>query len=273
MKTAIIGIGRWGSVLLKQLRNQSEVKYGCDSKSDLDKVFNDPEVDAVFVSTPTSTHFDIARRVLESEKHLFLEKPCTENSVDLEKLVNISKEKNLKFAVGYEFPHHPACQKLRSLISEKKIKSIHLEWYKWGTFIDNTVRHLLCHDVSVLKSLGITGLSPALHHKTKIISDTDIIWTDFKNDQNIYIESNINRVSAFKNKAITVLIEDGGFLWNNDELFEINKEKEELKKIEIDEITPVAAEISDFLTSVKENRQPLINGEFALAIYKVIEQI
>lgn len=273
MKTAIIGIGRWGSILLKELKKQAEIKYKCDSQSNLDEVFNDPEVEAVFIATPTSTHFGIASRALESGKHVFLEKPGTDSSEKLEKLIKLAKTKKLTFAIGYEFPHHPACQKLKMLIADKKIESIHLEWHKWGTFKDNAVRHLLCHDISVLKYIGITGITLALQHKTKVISDTDIIWTEFKNNQNAYIESNINRASAFKNKAITVLTENGVFLWNNNDLFEINKEKEELKRIEIGQTTPVSAEISDFLSSIKDDREPLINGDFALEVFRVLEQI
>src|SRR5437868_5512719 len=113
MKVAIIGTGRWGKVLLGEISKLAEVKYQCDSKFDLSQVWNDPEIKAVFVATPTSTHFEIANKVLDSGKHLFLEKPGTTNSADLGKLVEKAEEKKLKFAVGYEFPHHPAVQKLK----------------------------------------------------------------------------------------------------------------------------------------------------------------
>ena len=56
MEVAIIGIGRWGQILLKELKLQAKVKYECDSKSDLNQVWNDSLVEVVFIATPTETH-------------------------------------------------------------------------------------------------------------------------------------------------------------------------------------------------------------------------
>ena len=43
--------------------------------SDPEEVFADPEVDAVFICTPTATHRDLILRVLKARKHLYSEKP------------------------------------------------------------------------------------------------------------------------------------------------------------------------------------------------------
>src|SRR5881628_3194934 len=37
-------------------------------------------VDAASVATPTTTHYDVARSLLQSGKHLLIEKPITENT-------------------------------------------------------------------------------------------------------------------------------------------------------------------------------------------------
>lgn len=267
MKVALIGVGHWGKVLGGELSNLAEIKYQCDSKADLEPVFADPEVEAVFIATPTETHLGIAMSALLAGKHVFVEKPGTTSSADLEKLVQKAEEKNLKLAVGYEFPHHPALAKLKDLLNGRKIKSIHFQWNKWGTFKDNAVKHLLCHDISILRYLGMEDLSFVQHHCEGAISPTDITWTQFASKQAAYIESNINRVSPFKQKTMTVILEDGGYIWSNNELFEINGE--ELKKIEFTDTTPVRAELKDFLFS----DQPICDGRFALEVYKVIESV
>ncbi|MBI2086873.1 MAG: Gfo/Idh/MocA family oxidoreductase [Candidatus Zambryskibacteria bacterium] len=262
-KVALIGLGRWGKVLLGELSKLAGVKYQCDSKTDLGQIFNDPEVETVFIATPTETHFEIAQKALEAGKHVFLEKPGTTRSSDLEKLVKLAEAKKLKLAIGYEFPHHPAAQKLKSLVSDKKIRSIHFDWQKWGTFKDDAVIHLLCHEVSIAKFLGFE-LKPLSCKKTKIISDSDIVETEFEG-----ISSRINRVSPIKQKTVTVLLDDSGYIWSNHELFSINFETQSLEKIELLEITPISAEIRDFLTS----DTPLSNGSFALEIFRTIEKV
>lgn len=268
MKVAMIGIGRWGKVLLGELYKIAEVKYQCDSKTDLTPVFADPEVQAVFIATPTETHYDISKRALEAGKHVFVEKPGTDSSEKLEKLVKLAEAKKLTLAVGYEFPHHPAVKKLRELIEGKNLKSIHFEWHKWGTFKDDAVMHLLCHEISIAKFLGI-DLEPLSCSKTKVISNSDIVETEFKNN----IKSLINRISPIKQKTVTVLLDNEGYVWSNNELFSINFQTQNLDKIELPETTPLAAELADFLNAIKENREPQCSGEFALEIFRTIEKI
>lgn len=262
MKTALIGVGRWGKVLLGELGKLAEVKYRCDSKSDLNKVWSDPEVTAVFIATPTQTHLDIAIKALNANKHVFLEKPGTTNSVNLEKLVKRARAKNLKFAVGYEFPHHPAAKKLKELTAGKEIKSVHCDWQKWGAFKDDAVKHLLCHEVSIAKFLGLE-LKPLSCQKIRVISDSDIVETVFEPG----LRSRINRASPIKQKTVTVMTDSQIYIWSNDSLFEVAGE--ELAEIALPKTTAVASEISDFLLSDK----PLCNGQFALEIYKIIEQV
>ncbi len=261
MKVALIGVGRWGTILKGELSKIAEIKYAFDSKSDLNQVWNDPEVEAVLIATPTETHFEIASRALEAGKHVFLEKPGTDSSEKLEKLVKLAEEKSLKFAVGYEFPHHPAVKKLKELITGKKIKSVHFNWQKWGAFKDDAVMHLFCHEVSIAKFLGFE-VKPELLEKTGVISDSDIVEIESGN-----IKFRINRVSPVKQKIITVLTDNGNYIWSNNNLFEIVRE--ELREIVLPQTTAVSAEIADFLYS----KIPLCNAQFALEIYKIIEQV
>lgn len=273
MKVAIVGLGKWGQVLKKELETLAEIKYECDSKSDLNAVYADPEVEAIFVATPTDTHFEIAKSVLDAGKHLFLEKPGTNSIEKLEELVNIAESKNLKFAVGYEFPHHPVAGEIKKLIKDRKVLGVYFQWQKWGTFKDDATHHLLCHDVSLMKYFGFSELAPINHQRTKVISDTDVISTQFQNKEGVYIKSIINRISPTKQKTVTILYGDGGYIWNNDELFEIDLPTQELVKIEVSGPTAVGAELADFLSAIKESRSPLCNGKFALEIFKVIDSV
>jgi predicted dehydrogenase len=268
MKVALIGIGRWGQVLLKELKAQTEVKYECDRETDLEPVLSDPEIEAVFIAVPTEDHFAVASRALESGKHVFLEKPGTTSSADLEKLVELARDKKVKFALGYEFPHGPAAQRLKELLKGERIKNLFFEWHKWGTFKDHPVPHFLSHEISIAQFLGLK-LEPVANKKIQVISETDILGVAFQDGSSVMI----NRVSPVKSKTLTVITENGGYIWENDELFEISKESQELKKIELPAFTPVAAEIKDFLSAIADDREPLINGQFALEVYKTIEQV
>lgn len=263
-KVAIIGLGRWGKVLLNEFKKQTDVKYECDSKSDLNQVWEDTEVTSVIIAVPTPVHYEIADRALDAGKHVFLEKPGTTSYENLDKLVKKAKEKNLRLAVGYEYPHHPVVQKIKELIGKQQIDFIRLEYQKWGSFKDEIVRNLLCHDISILKFLNVELEEPRVN-KVSVVTEADIIATRFSSRA----MSIINRVNPVKVRTALVKISGSHYIWNDDELFEIVGE--ELKSIEITPSTPVAMETADFLLAIKENREPLCNGEFALEVYRVIE--
>ena len=52
-------------------------KYSVNYYSSLDSLMDSEQFDAAFVCTPTSTHFDIAKKLLEQKKNVFVEKPMT----------------------------------------------------------------------------------------------------------------------------------------------------------------------------------------------------
>lgn len=273
-KVAIIGVGRWGKVLLKEFSQQAEILYtSTRTLNNTTEALSDDRVEAVVIATPTETHLDIASRALEAGKHVFLEKPGTTDSEDLEKLVRMAEERNLKLAIGYEFTHHPAARKIKELIENREITALYFDWFKWGTFNDDARPHLLSHEISIMKYLGIDNLSPISHRAIRVISDTDIMETEFKNNQNIYIKSIINRVNSDKQKIVTVILENGGYIWSNSELFSINTASRELEKIELPETTPMAAEITDFLSAIREHRDPLTSGRFGVEVFKIVEQV
>jgi predicted dehydrogenase len=290
MKIAIIGAGRWGKNLLKEFNNQAEVVWvahrgedettkllaenypSIKSTTNTEDIFNDSSIEAVVIATPTSTHFKVASQALDANKHIFLEKPGTTSSKDLETLVTKAKEKNLKLCIGYIFVHHPAAKKLKELLAGKKITSIRFEWNKWGTFEDSAIPHLLSHELAVMKYFGLNNLQLHSFDTKKVISDTDITITTFSSGDTA-ITSVINRVAPNKQKTVTILLEQGGYVWSNGDLFEIDVATKALTSISLPETTPLAEEVKNFLSSIEEQKEPLVNGSFALDIYHTLDTI
>lgn len=290
-KIALVGIGRWGKNLLKEFNEQAEVVWVChkDSvESDkfltqnypniksttlLEDVLDDPLIEAVVVATPTSTHFDIAKKVILSNKHLFLEKPGCLKSSELEEIYEKMEKRKLVFAVGYEFIHHPALKKIKELIRADNIEALFFEWNKWGTFEAPIVPHLLSHDISIIKSLGINSIIPRDFENQKMISEADIIRVKFDNDKNIVITSYINRISINENKNIVITGTKESYIWNNNNLFKIDAKNKTFSPIDTVKNNPVTEEIKDFLESIKGNKKPLSDGNFALEVWKVLDKL
>src|SRR5689334_18846787 len=56
---------------------------------------------AASVVTPTHTHFDLAKKLLEAGRHVLVEKPMTDNAEEAGALVRLAQERNLILQVGH----------------------------------------------------------------------------------------------------------------------------------------------------------------------------
>jgi virulence factor len=110
IRIGIIGVGYLGSLharVLSEIKNVDFVGvYDIDNERKIKianaykvKAFESEEelidnVDAVICAVPTKHHYRVGIKVLNKNKHLFIEKPISETIEQGEELVNLSNEKN-----------------------------------------------------------------------------------------------------------------------------------------------------------------------------------
>lgn len=130
--------------------NHPKVKVVADIKD----VIND--IDAAFVITPTSTHFELVKYLLDNNKHVFCEKPLCSNDEEARKLKEIASTKDLVIQVGHSERFHEAWEILRS-----KFQSLKSPY----TVRINRVAPFKgrATDVDVVQDLGIHDLDLVLH--------------------------------------------------------------------------------------------------------------
>src|SRR5437867_2908704 len=121
-RLAVVGLGYWGPNLVRNLAELSgaEVSWCCDLRSDAlaaigrrypgirltpvyDVILSDPDVDAVVIATPLSSHYPLARAALESGKHTFVEKPLATSSAAARELIDLASERKLVLMPGHTF--------------------------------------------------------------------------------------------------------------------------------------------------------------------------
>lgn len=107
--------------------------------------------DAVSVVTPTSTHFDIAKILLQRGKHLLIEKPMTSDSRQAEELVELARGKNLLLQVGHVERFNPVFQYLRTVATLPRFIETHrLSPYPARSTDVGVVLDLMIHDLDVV---------------------------------------------------------------------------------------------------------------------------
>jgi predicted dehydrogenase len=90
-------------------------------------IIQDKSIQAVCIATPVSTHKEIAEEAMFFGKHIFVEKPMTNNSEDAQSLVDTARKLNKKLAVGHVFQFAPAVRKIKQLLKQHVIgKVLHI---------------------------------------------------------------------------------------------------------------------------------------------------
>src|SRR5881296_3484046 len=176
LKLGVIGYGYWGPNIVRNFSSQPDCQLVaiCDKKpkavaqvlsrhpavhatSDLAEVTDSPEIDAVAIVTPVSTHYELAKKALENGKHVFVEKPFTATSAQAEELIELADRKNLQIMVDHTFLFNGAVRKIKELVDGGVLGPLY--------YYDSTRVNLglFQHDVNVIWDLAPHDLSIVDH--------------------------------------------------------------------------------------------------------------
>ena len=167
VRVAVVGLGYWGPNLVRNLYEiaEGDVVTVCDvdearleavarrypaiaTTTRFDDVLADPDVDAVALATPVSTHFPLGRKALDAGKHVFVEKPLAASSEEALELLSQAGHSELVLMPGHTFLYSPPVNTVRGLIDSGELGEIY--------FISMSRVNLGLHqpDVSVAWDLG-----------------------------------------------------------------------------------------------------------------------
>lgn len=163
----LVGYGYWGPNLLRNYMElpTARVKWVCDLDRrnlaraqsrypgvpvtrELGDVLDDPEVDAMLIATPISTHFELAEKSLLAGKHVFVEKPLAASIREAEALTELAEQLELTLMVGHTFEFSPPVRRIKRIIDSGELGEVY--------FITSSRINLGLHqrDVSVVWDLA-----------------------------------------------------------------------------------------------------------------------
>jgi predicted dehydrogenase len=107
--------------------------------------------DAVSIVTPTTTHFDLARTLLQQGRHVLLEKPMSDNAAQAAELVQLAQQKNCILQVGHVERFNPVFKYLESVATDPRFIETHrLSPYPARSTDIGVVLDLMIHDLDVV---------------------------------------------------------------------------------------------------------------------------
>lgn len=149
---AVIGVGvianEMANALIKVNRNIYSVanrthqkaidfanKYNVKKVYDnIDDVFTDSNVDAIYIATPHNTHLNFIKKAIENNKHVLVEKSITLNSDELNEVIELANKKNVIIAEAMTIYHMPLYKKLKEILASNKLGKVNLITMNFGSF-------------------------------------------------------------------------------------------------------------------------------------------
>lgn len=159
VKIGIIGIGGMGQAHAKNIASLENCRVSavCDSDAerlkeykaindiptfvDVDKFFEEADIEAVIIATPHYFHNSIAEKAFEYGKHVLTEKPIAVHKADAESMISAAaKHPELKFAAMFNQRTIPAHRKIKQLIDDGelgeiiRVNWIITDWFRTGIY-------------------------------------------------------------------------------------------------------------------------------------------
>jgi predicted dehydrogenase len=318
-RVAVVGIGYWGPNILRSLLRSSRchVAWACDQKpgrlkfaaenfptvpltDDYREVIEDPSVKAIFLATPVSTHYDLARAALEADKHVFIEKPLTVNGSLARNLLRLAHDKKKILFSGHVFVYHPAITAMKRMIQEGRLgrfcyaESSRINSGPPATDVD-VLWDLAAHDVSIV--LYLLEMNPvevsayAERYLNPKFRDVAFIRLRFKGG--IFSEHHVSWLSPQKTRRFSLYGSEGSMI------FDDTAGKEKLRVFgrgvdtragntdsdtkdlfyapgqvfvpELPSEQPLLLECEHFLDCISNGVNPITDGRLGLAVTEVLE--
>jgi len=306
----LVGSGFWGKNILRNLFELEVLHTMCDVNKEIineyrksypnirittkiEDILSNPEIIAVAIATPATTHYEIIKKVLKADKDVFVEKPLALTFKEGQEIVNLAYKKNKILMVGHILQYHPAVIKLKDIINNGelgKINYIYSNRLNIGKLRteENILWSFAPHDISVI--LMLLNEEP-IHVSTfggdylnKGIYDITITTLEFRNGVKAHIF--VSWLHPYKEQKLVVVGSKAMAVFDdvsNKKLFIYPHkiewkdgkipiaQKADYKVIPVIDEEPLKAELNHFIECVKIRKKPLTDGYEGLKVLKILE--
>ncbi len=173
-KIAVVGVGGWGknhARALSEMEALSAVcdvdankaktfadKYDVNSYTSIDEMLNNEKLDGAIVSTPTSTHFAVAKQIMEQRINVLVEKPMAPSFAECDQMRTLAKRNNVLLTTGYIERFNPAVNDVKNFIAQKKYGDVlMLEFHRENRMPLNI------HEVGIIYDTSVHDIDTALY--------------------------------------------------------------------------------------------------------------
>jgi predicted dehydrogenase len=325
LKVAQIGVGYWGPNLLRNLvaNKRCEVLAVVDLSSDrreyvqdlypfiqvyadVEKVFDNSDVDAIVIATPVASHFELAMNALKAGKHILVEKPMARSVEEVEQIGKLAGEKNLLAMVGHTFLYNSAVRYVKKLIDSgvlgdiRYIYSRRLNLGRIRSDVD-ALWNFAPHDISIIQywlgdptPLSVTkrgldfiqsNISDVVFlniiYPNKVMANIHVSWLDPRRVRSmtvvgsekmvVYDDIAENKISIFDKGIDRMAVLGEHMDFDNQHFKTFNHREGDVILPRIDFQEPLKVEIEHFLDCIQNGTECITGVEHAKKVVQILE--
>jgi predicted dehydrogenase len=257
------------------------------------------------IATPTVTHYELAKEMLETGVHLFVEKPLCNDSEDANVLVNLAQRKQRVLQVGHVERFNPAfCAAAERIARPKYIEAVRANGFTFRSTDVGVVLDLMIHDIDLVLSLvksrarRIEALGLSILGGREDVANARITFdcgcvailsaarVSYENVRRMHLWSLEGFASIDFAARTAALIRPSPTLRNCEfdvdqlpperiEYYRQHFAEEHLprEQLQFEAVDAIALEHQDFIESIRTGRQPRVSGEVGRDAVALAEEI
>ncbi len=286
-------------------RHAAGAAYGFPVRDSFDAIVRDPAIDAVLLLTPPNARLGLIRPLAQAGKHILTEKPVERTTEAAEQIVALCAASGVRLGVVLQHRFRPAAMRLRSLLAEgalgdPAVVQLSVPWWRPQSYYDVPGRGTLARDGGgVLISQAIHAMDLMLSLAGPVAAVAAIAGTSALH--RMETEDVVGAGLRFANGAMGSLFATtaaypgaGEFLgiagvkgtatiaagslhvaWHDGRVEQLDGEAQSGGGADPMAFSNAAhrALILDFVTALREGRDPAVSGGTALGVHRLIDAI
>ena len=236
-------------------------------------------VDAASVATPTNTHFDIAKALLQVGKHLLIEKPIADNTDHAGQLAEMAAQQGLVLQVGHVERFNPVLSALEKRLGNPRFIEAHrLAPYSNRSTDIGVVLDLMIHDLEIILHLVRSPVQSIDAVGVPVLSRSeDIANARIRFESGCVANITSSRISPEQMRKIRVFQEDAylslDYQNQRGEIFRRTPEGLTRAEVEIEREEPLKRQLASFIECARTGRPPKVSGFEATAALELAVEI
>ncbi len=320
LKIGVLGVGHLGKIHIRCINDlpvfeivgffdpndavaeEVEKTYGLKRFLNVDELIS--QVDVVDIVTPTSFHYELAKKSIKKLKHIFIEKPVANTPDEAKDLLRLSVEAGVKVQIGHVERFNPA---LRAVTDNYTLNPMFIEAHRLSIFNPrgtdvSIVLDLMIHDIDIVLSVVKSSIKNISASGVAIVSATpDIANARIEFENGCVANLTASRISMknmrksrffqkdayisvdYFDKTVEIIKMSDTNESDNPMAMEIDLGGERGKKViqfekpEVKSTNAIRDELESFANAILTNTQPLISiedGYIALkTAFQILQQI